>query len=133
MIESVAGADRRESGFSAPFFTWEVAGTPVAVAVSLALIDQLDREAVENFRSLSSRGSEIGGLLFGTVAKGSPTLVTVTSYEQVVCDYSLGPLYRLSEADLGRLDGAIAQAAASARTPVGFFRSHTRKGLSLDP
>src|SRR6185436_10729930 len=60
------------------------------------------------------------------------TLVTVTSYTHVVCDYGLGPLYRLSEADFNRLDRAIAQAGSGA-APVGFFRSHTRKGLSLDP
>jgi hypothetical protein len=133
MIESAVREGRPECGPAAEFYTWEIPGKPVAVAIPLALIDQMEREAVENFRSLSSRGSEIGGLLLGTVAPGNPALVTVTSCIQVACDYALGPLYRLSETDLHRLDDAIAQAAASAAAPLGFFRSHTRKGLPLDP
>src|SRR5689334_8638909 len=106
MIELAARPAGPESAPPAELYTWEVPGKPVSAAIPLALIDQMDREAVENFRSLSSRGSEIGGLLFGTVSAGSPTRVTVTSYIPVVCDYGLGPLYRLSETDLVRLDAA---------------------------
>jgi TonB family protein len=131
MIE-LAGREARPEPDSAGFYTWEAPGKPVAVAVPFTLIDQMEREAVENFRNVSSRGSEIGGLLFGAVAGGNPSLVTVTSYTQVVCDYGLGPLYRLAEADLSRLDAALAHAASAGMTPVGFFRTHTRKGLALD-
>jgi len=38
----------------------------------------------------------------------------------------------LAEADLARLDRALAQRGGSGLRPVGFFRSHTRKGLSLN-
>jgi TonB family protein len=135
MIDSTARAERLEVPSTEPaFYTWEAAQKPVAVRLPLVLIDRLESEAVDTFRSLSSRGSEIGGLLLGSVAPGSPAVVTVAEFELVPCDYSRGPLYRLSEADLGRFGQAIEKHSSGAGPRViGYFRSHTRKGLSLDP
>ncbi len=133
MIDSAARAERFDPAPSiSPCYTWEVPQKPVLVRLPLLLIDRLEREAVENFRSVSSRGSEIGGVLWGSVEAGDPTAVSVVEYDMVPCEYALGPLYRLSEADLARMDRALAQRGGSGLRPVGFFRSHTRKGLSLD-
>src|SRR3954471_14586593 len=104
MMDSTARAQRFEADSSpAPAFLWAPAQKPVSVSIPLAIIDQLERAAVESFRSLSSRGSEIGGLLFGSAAPGSPLTVTIESYQSVECDYSGGPLYRLTGAELARL------------------------------
>ncbi len=128
MTDSAARAERFEAEASAvPCFTWAVPQKPVSVRIPLPLIEKLEREAVESYRSLTSRGSEIGGLLFGTVSPGNPALVEIESYETVPCDYASGPLYHLSPADLARLDSMLA-----GRRAVGFFRSQTRKGLALD-
>jgi TonB family protein len=113
-------------------YLWEVPQKPVSVRIPFSLIDRLEREAVENFRSLTSRGSEIGGLLVGDVSPGSPLVVSIADYELIACDYSRGPLYRLSDADMGRFEQAIQQWLAAGRGVAGFFRSHTRKGISLD-
>jgi protein TonB len=102
------------------------------VRIPFSLIDRLEREAVESFRSLTSRGSEIGGLLVGDVSPGSPMVVSIADYDLIPCDYSRGPLYRLSDADMGRFEQAIQQRLAAGRGVAGFFRSHTRKGISLD-
>jgi TonB family protein len=99
----------------------------------LALIDRLEQQTVESFRSLTSRGSEIGGLLLGGIAPGNPATVSLEDFELIQCDYSRGPLYRLSDADLSRFERAIEQHATGAGLRVaGYFRSHTRKGLSMD-
>jgi TonB family protein len=134
MTDSTARAERLDPLTSeAAFYTWEVAQKPVVVRLPLTLIDRLESEAVETFRSLSSRGSEIGGLLLGSAVPGSPAVVTVADYELIACDYSRGPLYRLSDADLGRFEQAIERCATGSGPRVmGYFRSHTRKGLSLD-
>ena len=133
MIDSAARAERFDPAPSTtPFYTWEVPQKPVALRLPLALIDRLEHEAVDNFRSLSSRGSEIGGVLWGGVEPGDPMIVSVAEYDLVVCEYSLGPLYRLAETDLSRLDRALSQRVGAGLRPVGFFRSHTRKGVSLD-
>jgi len=133
MTESTARAERFEmQPASSPLYLWEVPQKPVSVRIPFSLIDRLEREAVESFRSLTSRGSEIGGLLVGDVSPGSPLVVSIADYDLISCDYSRGPLYRLSDADMGRFEQAIQQRVASGRGVAGFFRSHTRKGISLD-
>ena len=116
-----------------PSYLWEVPGKPVTVKLAHDLIARLDRDAVENFRSIEARGSEIGGLLYGSMEPGSPAIVSITDFELIPCDYSRGPLYRLSDADTGRFAEAMEKRLAQGGSPaVGFFRSHTRKGLGLD-
>jgi len=133
-MESTARAERFDlQAAASPAYAWEVPLKPLIVRIPFVVIDRLEGEAVDSFRSLDSRGSEIGGVLFGKAVAAEPAIVSIESYELISCDYSRGPLYRLSDADLGRFDKVIAQHAASGEVPVaGFFRSHTRKGLALD-
>ncbi len=134
MVESTARRERGEPK-SAPVATylWEVPQKPVAVRLAFDIIDRMESEVIENFRSLTSRGSEIGGVLLGSVIPGSPLTVMVQGYETVQCDYSRGPLYRLADADLARFERVIEQHSGAGNMPVtGFFRAHSRKGLSLD-
>src|SRR6266567_3725703 len=122
MVESTARAERFDLQTStSPFYLWEVPQKPVSVRIPFSLIDRLEREAVESFRSLTSRGSEIGGLLVGAVTPGSPLVVSIEDYDLISCDYSRGPLYRLSDADMGRFEQAIQQRQAAGRGVAGFF------------
>ena len=134
MTESTVHAERFEPQSSAALsYTWAVPQKPVSVRIPFALIDRLEHEAVESFRSLHSRGSEIGGFLLGYVSPGDPAAVSIEDYELVACDYSRGPLYRLSDADRALFEREIEQRrAAGGLVVAGFFRSHTRKGLALD-
>jgi protein TonB len=133
MTQSIVRAEQFDLQTSvSPFYTWEVPQKPVSVRIPYDLMDRLEKEAVENFRSLSSRGSEIGGLLVGRVSPGSPMIVSLSDYEMIACYYSRGPLYRLSDADMGRFERAIEQRLAAGQAVAGFFRSHTRKGMTLD-
>jgi protein TonB len=104
----------------------------VVVRIALDLVERLEAEVVDSFRSLESRGSEIGGLLLGAVHGSSPFEVAIEDYESIPCDYTRGPLYRLSPADFERFEKLLEQRAASGMRVVGLFRSHTRKALSLD-
>src|SRR3981081_2345902 len=98
---STARAERYDLQTStSSFFLGEVPQKPVAVRIPYDLMDRLERQAVESFRSVTSKGSEIGGLLIGSVAAGSPMVVSVAEYQLIECEYSRGPLYRLSETDL---------------------------------
>jgi TonB family protein len=130
MNESTARAERFDLPSSpATYFSWEVAGKPVRVRMRMDAIDRLEREAVESFRSLTSRGSEIGGVLLGKFVPGDPMVVSVEDFELISCDYARGPLYRLADSDLERFDRTLAESGGRV---VGFLRSHTRKGLTLD-
>lgn len=133
MVESAARRDRIDSQAVSAWYLWEPTSKPACVYLSFDLIDKLEREVVENFRSLTSRGSEVGGILLGAVAPGNPAGISVEAYEAIPCDYSRGPLYRLSDADLARFERAMEQRSSAGNVQVvGFFRSHTRKGLTLD-
>ena len=134
MTDSTARASRYEADSSpVPAFLWAPTGKPVTVSIPLPVIDRLEKEAVESFRSLSSRGSEIGGVLFGSFTGDTPLAVTIDGYEAIECEYTRGPLYRLSDVELARLDRLIEQRLAAGARAVGLYRSHTRKGLGLDP
>ena len=132
MAESVARRDRIDSQTLTSWYLWEAPQQPACVYVAFDVIDRLEHEVVENFRSLTSRGSEVGGILLGGVVSGAPAGIYVADYEAISCDYSRGPLYRLSETDLIRFERAVEQHSAGSVQVVGFFRSHTRKGLVLD-
>ncbi|PWU10089.1 MAG: hypothetical protein C5B51_05025 [Terriglobia bacterium] len=134
MSESAARAERFEAASSSPAsYLWEIPGKPVSVRLNLELVENLEREVVENFRSLNSRGSEIGGVLLGTAAGSAPARISIERFELVSCDYTRGPLYRFSQADVERFDRAMeTRHNSNGLRVVGFFRSHTRKGLCLD-
>ena len=117
---------------ASPSFLWEVPGKPVIVHVALEVVDRLEREVAESFRSLEVRGSEIGGLLLGAVQGSSPFEVSIQSYDAVPSEYKRGPLYKLSPRDLERFESVVEQRVSAGMQIVGFFRSHTRKGLGLD-
>lgn len=117
---------------ASPSYLWEVPGKPVIVHVALEVVDRLDREVSESFRSLEARGSEIGGLLLGAVQESSPFEVSIQTYDVVPSEYKRGPLYQLSQGDLERFEGVLEQRVGAGMRIVGFFRSHTRKGLGLD-
>src|SRR6478672_1588642 len=122
MTDSTVRAPRFDNTGSspAPVYLWTPSGKPLAVSIPMTLIDALEREAVDSFRSLTSRGSEIGGVLFGTVAAGSPFTLGIESYEAVECDYTGGPLYRLGEAERARLDRAMERQLAAGVQAIGF-------------
>jgi protein TonB len=133
MSQPFSSAQRFDpSVLPAPSYEWVPPGKSLTVRLPFDLIDRLEHLVVDNFRSIDARGSEIGGLLFGGADPAAPSTVSIEDFEPIPCDYSRGPLYRLSEADLARFDDAIERRAGAAQTVAGFFRSHSRKGLALD-
>ena len=78
------------------------------------------------FKSVPRRGLEIGGILLGKVHPNEHEITaTIEGYKTVESEHRSGPSYLLSEADLGRLQEAIAGQTAET---IGVFRSHTRPG-----
>jgi TonB family protein len=94
--------------------------------LSLHLVERLEREALEAFRAITSRGSEIGGVLLGRRSGGT---MLIDDFELIGCEYARGPLYMLSEADGAAWTLAIQRRQGSV---VGLFRSNTRKDLKAD-
>jgi hypothetical protein len=118
------------------YYVWELPEKPVVVHLNLALIDRLSAEVMRGFGAVPKRGAEVGGLLLGTVEQGTPAVVRVEDFEAVACDYKRGPSYLFTADDGAAFDDACVRwlpDSARAIYAVGFFRSHTREGMSLGP
>ncbi|HEY6345955.1 MAG TPA: hypothetical protein VIY49_31090 [Bryobacteraceae bacterium] len=121
-------------------YLWEVPGAAVAVHLDSAVIDDLRPEMMRAFRAVPKRGAEVGGLLLGEVEPSAGpdqlTLVRVNSFELVPCVYARGPSYLLTGEESAAFEQACERLRAEASrhsSVVGYFRSHTRPGLSLSP
>ena len=88
MAESTARVEKFENAHASEslFYLWNVANKPLAIRVALDFVDKLDREVVASFRSVTERGSEIGGILLGRIVPGATPVVVIEDYERVACD-----------------------------------------------
>jgi hypothetical protein len=111
----------------------EVPGEQLTVAVARGLAGAI---LLQGKRGLvPRRRPEVGGILLGTVKTGATTAVEVEGFLQVPCEHLFGPSYSLSETDKESLRAAVAEYAPGRRRgirAVGFYRTHTRRGLALD-
>lgn len=114
----------------AGFWAWEPPGKPVRILIELDLVDQMMTAILDGFGSVPKRGAEIGGVLLGS-SRRRPSdghlEVTITSWAQALCTHKYGPSFVLTSEELDGFGSAIQNAGSSA---VGYFRSHTREGLS---
>jgi hypothetical protein len=118
------------------YHVWAVPGQPVAVHLHLDVVDRLLAEIMRGFGAVPKRGAEVGGLLIGTVQPGDPAIVRVEDFESIECDYKRGPSFVLVDADRAAFEDACARwrpDESRSAYAVGYFRSHTRDGLSLAP
>lgn len=91
---------------------------------------------MRGFGAVPKRGAEVGGILLGHATPGDKLVVNIDDYELVPIEYKRSPSYLLSDDDASAFETAVARghnAAAPALYPVGYFRSHTRDGVGLDP
>jgi hypothetical protein len=121
---------------TAGYYVWEVEGQPVAIHLHLEVVDRLGPEIMRGFGAVPKRGAEVGGVLLGTIEHGEQTIVRIEDFEPVACDYKRGPSYLLTEDDGAMFEDAWARWQPEGSEPayaVGYYRSHTRDGLSLAP
>jgi hypothetical protein len=118
------------------YYVWEPEGTPVEVHLRLDLVERLAREVLRGFGALPKRGAEVGGILVGSVEPGAPAIVRIEALEPVQCDYKRGPSYLFTADDGAAFEEAwtrLQPAAPGSVYAVGYYRSHTREGMSLGP
>jgi hypothetical protein len=123
----------RDESVTANWFALELSGASLSIRLNPELVDRLEREVIDSFKSLTKRGSEVGGILLGQFATDPPT-VFVEDFELVPCSYSRGPLFLLSDVEKRRMEASIRARKNRAERviPVGFFRSSTRTSLALE-
>ncbi len=116
------------------YYVWEVPGKPVVVHLYYEAVEGLLNEVMRGFGAVPKRGAEVGGILIGTIEPGEISIVRVEDFEPVECEYRRGPSYLLSEFDGAAFRETCLNWQPNEERPayaVGFFRGHTRDGMSL--
>jgi len=111
------------------YYVWAVPGNTVAVHMRFEVVDRPAAEFLRGLGAVPKRGAEVGGVLLGSIEPGlvkDTSIVRIEDFEPVPCSYVRGPSYLLTDEDRRLFDEACRQ-----RRPVGYYRSHTREGLSL--
>jgi hypothetical protein len=115
---------------------WEVPGKPVSVSISLTVSREILKRGKPRFSLFRRRGPETGGILLGTVeGEGERRRVTVEGSVAVACEHLFGLHYSLSERDKQAFREALEKCRAEGGplAPVGFYRTHMRRGFGLEP
>jgi hypothetical protein len=123
------------AGYHAGYYVWEVPGHPVIVHVRLDVVDRLAAEVMRGFGAVPKRGAEVGGVLIGSARPGVPAIVQIDDFEAVPCEYRRGPSYLFTEEDGRDFEDCwnrLQPASSPSAYAVGYFRSHTRDGFSLE-
>ena len=121
---------------TAGYYVWAAPGKPISVHLHLDVMDRMVAEVMRGFGAVPKRGAEVGGLLIGAIEEGEQRIVRIQDFEPVECAYKRGPSYLLTDDDGAAFERAYARRKAGGSRSgymVGFFRSHTRDGLSLSP
>jgi len=116
------------------YFVWEVPRQPVAVHLSIDVVGRMGADIMRWLSLVPKRGAEVGGVLIGTVTRDNPagdvSTIRIDDFEAIPCTYARGPSYLLTDAERADFDQVCQRRSAEI---VGYYRSHTREGLALQP
>ena len=118
------------------YYLWQPPDKKFSIYLDFSVIDRMSIEVMRGFGAVRRRGAEVGGVLLGRIETGTEgTVITIDDFEPVACEYAFGPSYVLSQPDLQRFRKSLAEHDPSSQNDqytVGYYRSHTREGFSLD-
>ncbi len=115
------------------YYVWPAPRSRISIRLKLDLVDRILAGVMTGFGAVPRRGAEVGGVLLGKIEPGDPTVVAIEDFEPVPCSYKRGPSYLLSELDRPLFESVVEEnrTPEASLKPVGYYRSHTRDGLSL--
>jgi hypothetical protein len=97
------------------------------IECSRALLEEVRRLAVTGLVAFGRGGLEVGGVLYG-LREGNR--LTIHAFAECPCEHSTGPAFVLSANDRQALAQVIRPPAGL--ETLGWYRTHTRRGLDLD-
>ncbi len=112
------------------YFVWQAPGQPVVIHLSVDVVDRMGADILRGFGAVPKRGAEVGGVLIGTTQRGDVHTIRIEDFEAIPCTYSRGPSYLLTDAERALFEEVCQRRSAEI---VGYYRSHTRDGLALQP
>jgi hypothetical protein len=120
------------------YYVWGANWMPLSAHLSLKAVDAINDSIVAGLRADPGRGREIGGILLGSIEylPDLPPVIRIEKFDPVDSEYRRGSSYVLTDGNKRTLGKKLAWWDKHGRRenlrPVGFFRSHTRRGLYLD-
>ena len=111
---------------------------PLGVRLHTQVITGLNLAIAAAHRAHPERGDEIGGLLLGRIENPTPArpIIHIERFDPIESEHRRGPSYDLSERDKRVLARKLAWWNSHGQKenlrPVGFYRTHARRGLYLD-
>jgi hypothetical protein len=111
-----------------PVYVWTIEGVAVCAEIATAVLAEL-RLTLDS----QPRDAEFGGILLGrSITEGENFRTQVTSFEPLEIEHRYGERFTLSLRDRQSLERRVQRLRRKGLTPVGFYRSHERRGLYLD-
>ena len=110
------------------FGLWSDAEGVHRIEYSRIVLEEIRSAATRGLMRLGRGGIEIGGLLFGTRLGG---FLRVLSWQPIACNHARGPSFVLSLDDEQALARQLDQARQQDLQVLGWFVSHTRRGLEM--
>lgn len=102
----------------------------MVIHLRLDVVDRMAAEIMRGFGAVPKRGAEVGGILTGAIQPGPVSTVQIEDFEPIPCTYTRGPSFLLTESERIVFGEACRRRSAEI---VGYYRSHTRDGLALQP
>ncbi len=112
---------------SVSYVVWEPPGHDIAILLNLQI--------AEGLRQTMSEEWEIGGILLGRSEPGDSAdrrLIIINDYIPFESEHARGTAFTLSAQDKDKFKRLLRLQAGQGNHPIGFFRTHLRKGLYLD-
>jgi hypothetical protein len=130
-MQTLVGAEHAAE--SSSFHLWHVPGKPVSICLSHDVAQALRKRRRRWFGLLRGRAPENGGILLGTEERdGEQLVLRIEDSLEVPCEHLFGPSYCLSGDDQDNLRRALDEFRTGRTRPLGFYRTHTRRGHALD-
>jgi hypothetical protein len=106
----------------------------VAVEYSLVVIEEIRQAVTEGYQRFARGGIEVGGILFGTY---DGKTIRILAVREIACEHARGPSFILSDKDRAVLAEQLERDRLDVRLegfqPVGFYVSHTRSDIFMQP
>jgi hypothetical protein len=111
---------------------WTSPEHSVSIEAPWGILEEINGAVLEGFRRLSRGGIEVGGVLFG---RRHDQIIRIHAWRPIPCEHSRGPAFLLSNTDnqglVQMLETAESDPQLQVLEPVGWFVSHTRKGVAM--
>ena len=127
------GPDTVEPSFCSSC-TWEFPEVAHTLELELRVIEWLNETMVQGMYS-KVKGVEVGGLLLGRTEAGDRPRTVIEGFTPILCRHSSGYIHHFSDEEssvLKRHSARWAPGPGKKLYVVGFYRSHNRKGFTLD-